>query len=119
MDKLLSGDMESLLSSLFLSSLQGIWLQGLNFNTQPGGGPALGVFSTVAVQGPCPLSRLNSALQSCWDEVCNLEASFLLPLGSGTKSSPGDDACGDAQASVGLWGWRGSPTLRPNLLVSP
>lgn len=44
---------------------------------------------------------------------------FFPLLGRGTKSSLGDDAGGGALPWVGLWGRRGSPTLRPHLLVSP
>lgn len=64
MDKLLSGAMESISPSLFLPSLQGVLLQGLNFNTYSlGEGQSWGLQHCLS-RAPVLLSRLNSALQS-------------------------------------------------------
>lgn len=75
----------------------------------------------MTVQGPRPLSTLNSILQSCRQRYVICRPLFFLPFGWQTKSSLGDGAGGNMLPSVGpeLGGSRGSLMLCPNLIVIP
>lgn len=75
----------------------------------------------MTVQGPRPLSTLNSILQSCRQRYVICRPLFFLPFGWQTKSSLGDGAGGNVLPSVGpeLGGSRGSLMLCPNLIVIP
>ena len=90
-------------------------------NSSSLGRAGTGGFQEMTVQGPRPLSTLNSILQSCRQRYVICRPLFFLPFGWQTKSSLGDGAGGNVLPSVGpeLGGSRGSRTLCPNLIVFP